>query len=520
MIRKLLLSASLFAALSPVAASAAWQEASSAHFVVYADDKPEKVRAFTEELEKFDKALRIARRIPEKAVPDAERVRVYMIGDTDAIERLFGKGGSGVAGFYQPRVGGPVAFVPRDAPKSSMTALDAHSILFHEYTHHFMFMAAKSVVFPAWFVEGYAEFNATAQFEKDGGIVFGKAPAYRINTLFNSDLLPASKLVQLDPGKLDGEQRDALYSRGWLLTHMLTFDPSRAGQFDKYIAAINAGQSATDAAKVFGDLKKLDSDMNTYAGRPKIIVGRLPASALTIGPVTLRDLTPGEAAVMPALIQTQRGVDKTTAQDVVKLARKLAAPFPTDAGAQNELAEAEYDAGNYAEADAAVMRALKANVKSVHALLYKGMIRAAQLRKAEDTDPAHWREARYWFARANGLDPDNPLPLMLFYTNFIEEHVAPTANAEDGLLAAYNLAPFAFDLRMMAANIMLNRGDKQGARTALLPVAFSPHRASFAKTALEALTAIDAGDMAKARAALTRGDGGEQDGKGSGKDGD
>jgi Flp pilus assembly protein TadD len=104
---------------------------------------------------------------------------------------------------------------------------------------------------------------------------------------------------------------------------------------------------------------------------------------------------------------------------------------------------------------------------------------------------------------------------MLFYTNFIDEGVAPTKNAEDGLLAAYGQAPFAFDLRMMAAGILLYRGDKDGARTALLPVAYSPHRASYAAIALEALTAINAGDIAKAKAALNKsaGDGGEQDGK-------
>jgi len=505
-IRKLLISASLIAALCPGVATAAWQEASSRHFVVYADDKPEKITAFTERLEKFDKALRLFRGMDETPVTDADRVRVYMVGDVRAIGRLAGKGMSNVAGFYEPRVGGPVAFVPRDAPKSSDYDLDAQSILFHEYAHHFMFTNFPSAVFPAWLVEGFAEFNATAIFNPDGSVTIGQAPGYRAWNMQDSSLVPAQRLIQLDPGKLNDEQTDALYSRGWLLTHFLMFEPARKGQLTEYIAAINAGKKADDAATVFGDLKKLDRELTSYVGRYTIIVAKIPAAKLTIDPVKLRPLSPGEAAVMPALIQSTRGVDKTSAQIVVKLARKLAAPFPDDPGAQNELAEAEFDAGNLVEADAAATRALASDPKSIHALIYKGMVASAQLAKAKDVDPAHWRTARRWFVSANKLDPDNPRPLMLFYTSFLDAGLTPTRNAEDGLISAYRAAPFALDLRMMAADILLKRDDKAGARAALLPIAYSPHRASFADVALKVLAAIDGGSVKDAIAILDRGD--------------
>lgn len=495
MIRKLLLSASLIAAAWPGIANAAWQEASSAHFIVYADDKPERVRAFTERLEKFDKAVRTLRNMPDEKLSDAERVRVYMVGDLGDLQKLAGKGMSGVAGFYDARVGGPVAFVPRDAPKDSPFDLDAQSILFHEYTHHLMFLNWPNTVFPAWFVEGFAEFHATAKFLPKGGVQFGQVPGYRVWTVGDGGLLPAARLVQLDPGKLNDDQRDALYSRGWLLTHMLTFDASRKGQLNKYMTALNAGKSSDEAAKEFGDLKRLDRDMTVYINRPTITIATMGEDKLTIGPITLRQLGAGEAAVMPALLRSTRGVDKQSAQDVVKLARKLAAPFPNDAGAQNELAEAEFDAGNLVEAEAAADRAIAAEPRSIHALIYKGMARSAQLAKAGDKDPAHWRAARRWFAEANRIDPDNPRPMVLFYSNFLEAGVKPTANAEDGLIAAYNLAPFAYDLRMTAAGIFLHRGDREHARAALLTVAYSPHRAETAPLALDALTALDTGNV-------------------------
>jgi len=489
------MAAALIVSAWPVAAQAAWQEASSAHFIVYADDKPERIKAFTERLEKFDKALRLMRGVPDAKLADADRVRVYMVGDIDYIGRLAGKGMENAAGFYNARVGGPVAFVPRDAPRGSATDLSAQAILMHEYTHHFMFLNWVNYVFPAWFVEGFAEFNATADFKPDGSVTFGETPNYRAWAMGTEGELPAAKLLQLNPGRLTEHEMETLYGRGWLLTHYLTFEPSRAGQLGRYIRAINSGKNADQAASAFGDLKKLDRALDGYVMRGSLAVTNVPASALTIGAITLRPLNPGEAAVMPARIRSVRGVDKTDAADVAKLARKLSAPFPNDAGAQNELAEAEFDAGNLTEAEAAADRALAADPKSVHALIYKGRIRCAQLEKVSDNDPTRWRLARRWFVDANHVDPDNPEPLALFYQSFFQASARPNANAEDGELAAYADAPFDLGLRTNAAIIFLDRGDKDRARLALLPVAYSPHRGSGANPALDALTAIDAGKV-------------------------
>lgn len=502
MIRKLLLSASLMAAACPGPAQAAWQQASSTHFIVYADDKPERIRAFTERLEKFDKAMRVMRGIGDAQLADTQRVRVYMVADLSQIRRLAGKEMTNVAGWYEPRPGGPVAFVPRDAPNGSPYDLSAQAILLHEYTHHFMYLNWPNAVFPPWFIEGFAEFHATATFEKDGAVLLGQAPGYRVWSMGNSMLLPAAKLIQLDPGKLNDEQTDALYSRGWLLTHYLTFDADRRAQLSKYIDAINAGKNADEAAAVFGDLRKLDRDMTSYVSRPKITVARIAPDKLAIGTITITPLSPGAAAVMPARLRSTRGVDATSAQDVVKLARTLAAPFPDDAGAQNELAEAEYDAGNYAASRAAADRAIAADAKSIHALIYRGMAEGQILRMAGDKDPAHWRGVRRWYIAANKLDPDNPEPLTLFYYSFGEAGIAPTTNAEDGLLTAYRAAPFASGLRMTAAEIYLMRKDKGEARAALLPVAYGAHQGVMSKVAAAALEAIDAGDLAKAMAVL------------------
>lgn len=499
----------LVAAASMIAAPAAasWQEASSAHFVVYSNDTPANVRAFTDRLERFEQALRLIRGIPSRTTTDAERVRVYIVANQMELRKLYGRD-DGVVGFYRTYVGGPKAFVPRSTEGNTDDTLTPQQVLLHEYTHHFMYLNIHDLAFPPWFVEGFAEFHATANFEANGNITFGKPPKYRVNTVGDASILPASRLIQRDPGSMNGWQRDALYSRGWLLIHMMTFDPARKGQLVAYMNAINSGKSASEAGKVFGDLTRLDWDMSRYINQKRLGIVTVHAKDLSEPAITIRELTPGEAAVMPARLRTERGVakDVNTPSSVVTLARRLAEPFANDAGAQNELAEAEFDAENFAAAAAAADRALAADPKSIHAMIYRGMAQAAQLEQAKDKADAHWRDARRWFLSANKLDPDNPLPLALFYQSFARAGQVPSKNSEDGVLAAYDLAPFSDGLRMTAATILLHRGDTKQAKIAIAQVAYGAHQGPIGKIALAAMTALDAGNT---KDALTTLDGGQ-----------
>ena len=52
-------------ALGTTQAHTAWQKVSSPHFVIYADGEPDKLRAFATRLEKFDKAVRVVRTMPD-----------------------------------------------------------------------------------------------------------------------------------------------------------------------------------------------------------------------------------------------------------------------------------------------------------------------------------------------------------------------------------------------------------------------------------------------------------------------
>lgn len=495
MLRGISIVAGLLAAVAPLAAHADWYRASSKHFVVYADDAPEKVKAYTEKLERFDRAVTYWHNTKDLERGPASRVTIFVVGNVSEVQRLYG-GKQSVAGFYSSRASGPVAFMPRSNTSGD---LSSQAILFHEYTHHWMFLHWSDAAFPYWFTEGFAELHATAMMRSDGSVIFGAQPQYRRWTVGQSNLLPAGSLLKAKPGDdLDDASRDAVYSRGWLLMDYLTFDDERRTQLAQYIGAINRGTPMAEAAKLFGNPDTLDLRMTNWGKRSRVQTALIPKENSEPGAIDIRPLTAGEAAVMPALIASRRGVDEKKAQEVVALARRLAAPYPNDAGAQNELAEAEYDAKNYAASEGAADRAIAADPKSIHALLYKGMAMQAAAVKDKVTDPARWQAIRKWYLAANKVDTEDPEPLVQYYGSFEAAGETPSANAQNALIYAYALAPYDPELRLRAGRVLLGQNKIKEARIAIGPVAYNVEDKKLAEIGPKVLDAIDKGDAAQA----------------------
>jgi hypothetical protein len=265
---------------------------------------------------------------------------------------------------------------------------------------------------------------------------------------------------------------------------------------------MNSGKSADEAATALGLTSSLDLKLNNYGARKALPAATLAASELPIGEVTVRALTPGEAAVMPAMMRSHNGVDEKLAKEVLIQARQLAAPYPNDTAAQNALAEAEFDAKNYAEANAAADRAMGADPKSVHALIYKGMAQMALAEKAQNKDPAVWTAARRWFLAANKVDPLYSWPPQLYFESFGQAGQGAPKSARDGLLYAYKLSPQNTGLRLEASRIFLQDGMTKEARVAIEPIAYSPHGGDLADQAKRVIAALDSGGTAAAIAVL------------------
>jgi tetratricopeptide (TPR) repeat protein len=486
MFRKLL---PLLLLMLPMAARADWHEASTNHFVVYADQRPERVREFAEELERFDMAVRKLGNRPDEPVAKPNRLTVYVVGSREDVAKLAGN--RFVAGFYKSRAGGSFAVVPRRSGSGVETDLDAQSILFHEYAHHLMWSLTPHAVYPAWFIEGYAEFFATADIRRNGDVALGLPPQYRARTLMTGNNLPIAKLLAADTLKLSPEQRSALYGRGWLLTHYLLIDKRRPGQLSAYLEALRAGKTPAEAAKAFGDLRMLDNELERYK-RGKI-VGFVVADLPKID-VAVRPLTPGEAATMAVRIRSKDGVNAKTAPGVYADAREAAKAYPNDPGAQVVLAEAAYDARDPAAAEAAADRAIAANPKSADAWLYKAMAQMALAHKTRDRSAATLTAIRKSIARGNRAETEDPRLLVLYFRSFVEFGFPPSENARQGLAHAFELAPQDDRLRFNTARMFLRQGNKVEARAMLAPLAYSPHGKGLARQAAALIATLDRGD--------------------------
>src|SRR4028119_2210920 len=94
-------------------ARAGWTEARSKHFVIYSEQHPKQLRQYAEDLERFDQAVRLLRRMEDPELTDAGRLTIYALPSQAAAASLAGQPGSGIAGMYIGRASGARAFVHR-----------------------------------------------------------------------------------------------------------------------------------------------------------------------------------------------------------------------------------------------------------------------------------------------------------------------------------------------------------------------------------------------------------------------
>lgn len=463
---------------------AEWQEVRTRHFIVYADASQDSARKFATDLEGFDEGLRKFLGLADREGDDANPLTVFVVDNVGAVNSLCRSGQAEgakareacryVAGFYDGRVSGSVAFVPRSSGKGPL-ALTAQTILFHEYAHHLM-RANSRAAYPAWYSEGFAEFVSNAKLDRKGEIGIGMPANSRAWSLYTATPIPVSKVLTVNPATLDATERTVFYGRAWLLTHYLSFSDSRTGQLTAYLTAINAGKSSADAASsTFGDLDALNKEVESYLRRNRFGYLPLPLTPLASDAVRLRRLGAGEAAMMEIRLQSQRSVDEDSAGSLAAKARSLAARWPGDSGAQLILAEAEYDAGNDDAVEAAADRVLAAAPEMSTAMIYKALAIMHRARAGKRSDDVIWRAARMWLLKANRLQPDAAWPLVLFYRSFIDQGIAPTANAVSALERGAELVPQDGQVRMMLVGQYLRAGKLAHARAALIPLAFDPH---------------------------------------------
>jgi len=475
-IRSLLFLAGL-ALLAPAPARAAWHEASSEHFVIYADDMEADLRLFAENLERYHAALEVFTGRDLETPSPSNRVKVFVVGNAAAVERL--AGAPGIAGFYLPRAGDNAAFVQEIRNKPGYPELST-VVLQHEYAHHFL-MSTERFAMPLWMAEGAAEFFGAAGFGEDGGIALGLYAMHRWRDLhFASNRgIAIDPLLDYDPADpFRGIGREAFYARAWLLYHFLSMKEERTGQLRAYWLDVLAGTPSLEAARnAFGSISALERELTAHWRKRDRQAYVLGPEKIAIGEVSLRRLSEGEAAMMDVRILAERGATGQEAAQLVDKARAIAADHRADGAVQAVLARAEWLGGNDREAIAASGAALALDPGQISAYAYQGL---ALFRLAEGTSEQAAREAAFAAADVplhalNALENDHPLPLILAYRSFVARGLEPSENARDALQRAAELAPFDMQLGLVVGLMHIHDGRIAQARAALQPLASHPH---------------------------------------------
>jgi tetratricopeptide (TPR) repeat protein len=474
--RKCLTAAVLFLSsfISSHALAEDWREASSDHFVIYAEEDEKEIRRYSDRLERYHSAMSAV--LPAKKIKPSpsNRVTIYVVRSDRIVRKLYGsEANSFLRGFYQPQAGGSLAIIPPINIAGSKVS-ESELVLMHEYAHHFNAVNAPYLV-PRWYSEGYAEYFATAKFETDGSVGLGLPAQHRGYELMEAtdvsiERLLDSKLYLARKSKL----YDNFYGRSWLLFHYLFTDADRRKQLVDYLNRLNTGEAELSAATAaFGDLKALDKSLDAYLRKRYMQYIKVPPKWMTLGPITVRKLSEGEAASMPIRIRSKRGVNETTAAELVLDARVVAGKYPDEPAVQAALAEAEYDAGNDEAAISAADKALTKEPGSMTALVQKGY---ALTRIAKETDTSEaWQAARRHFVSVNRIENDHPIPLIQYYLGFMEQGKEPTKAALDGLEWALELAPYDPRVRMMVARRQMQDKRFANAIRTISPLAHNPH---------------------------------------------
>jgi len=463
-------------------AQASWVEASSRHFVVVGDMSPQEAQGWAGELERLDRVLRIATSTPDSESTPSARVTVYVVPSIGSVQKLAGN--ANVGGFYHADAQGFVAVTPRFIGNEFWQA-SPQDVLFHEYTHHIL-LSSTDTDFPDWVHEGFAEFFGTAQFERNGDMILGGLPVGRGFALGETNQMSPEELFTASESALSNNDIELahMYSRGWAMIHMLMLKKDRQGQLTTYLQLIARGADPVSAGKqAFGDLGRLDGDLNGYVRQPHFQSLRIAAEKMPVGAITVRQLRPCEAQIINVRMRSAAGVTEKSAPDVAADAERAVVGCEKDAFVQRTLTEAEYDAKHDDAAMAAADRTLALEPTNIMAMVYKGRVYARR---------KDWANARSWLIKANRQDPNYALPLVLYYDSFVHAGEKPTAAATAGLYRAIVLAPQDNAVRLRVARSLIAEGDLKRARTLLAPVAaLSEHGKN--KAAGDILKLIDQG---------------------------
>lgn len=473
-------------------AHAEWLRAESQHFIVYGDTSEAALRRYVQKVERFDSLLRTY--YPRQLDHEIPKLEIFMAAGLDDLRRASPGLSSGVGGFYSPNSGRIFAVVDTDSEMGD-------AVLFHEYGHHFMFQMMPAS-YPAWFVEGFAEYYATADV-RPGKLEIGSYNPGRMNSLTEpANSWPTLSDVLSWRIAASGRYRGAdYYAFAWALTHYMLSDPARTQQLGRYLAAVVDGgdpvtamQDATGrtAPQLQDDLRRyMMGRINAYSPQitlpdAEVQITRLPdvAARLIWMDLRLDRHAPGEDDDDEEPTTDRQREARTKYREaraaLIRDALDAGPRYPGDRTALMVKARAERLSANPGAALATLQPLIGEGSSDAGALRIAGLA-SIDLAKQQGEATARTpllRQAQAYLSRALDADPLDFRTYLALDSVRQGQPGYPSANDAVTLEIATQLAPQSFDGRMRYATVLMARNQPLDAIRMLAPVANSPHGGS------------------------------------------
>lgn len=476
--------------LAPVQALADWRKAESAHFVIYSDRSEAVLREYGVMLEDFDALLRYRHGGLEDEVTPP-KLEVYLIGDRAQLRRIWPNVADRVAGFYSASAAGVYAVAMRNAAGARDTTIGDDFVL-HEYVHHFMMQYHKAA-YPAWLVEGYAEFYATVDLASKR-ITIGNVNPGRAYALTSSPVwMGMDKVLTSRPSELSNSDKSSFYAQSWLLTHYIMSDPGRRTKLNVYLNEWRKTGDSVAAWKVaYGeDPQQLKKSLDRYRSKP-LMGAVITRSGPPKVDMTITRLSEGADDILLESLQLQRPVPKGQEMALLERARSVHARRPTDRYARIAAARAENRFGDRDAGEAILKTMIADDPKDHEALRVLAESYMARARANPAERVARFNAARPLLASAVKIAPDDYRAYMMSAQMRMGEPGPPSENTLNVLVRAVQLAPQVRELRMMAA-VAFERtpGAGEEVRHLLEPLLGDPHGGALTTRAQAMIARLD-----------------------------
>ena len=271
-----------------------WIEVRSPNFVVVSNAGEKQARKAALQFEQiravFRQSIKVASSHPSPAVT------ILAMKDESSMRELLPefwvKGHTHPAGIFVSRFNLCFAAVELDAHWSN-----PYETFYHEYYH-----AITTPYFPdlpVWLSEGLAEYYGSTQIE-DKFVMLGKNDPDLVRQLWDATFIPLNLLFKVDrssPYYNEANKTSLFYAESWALTHYLMIGDRGIHKplLLAYLDALNHGKTPDDAVAAFGDLKQLQTNLESYIRQPALFYSKLPTPAIDDNELKIRSLSEAEA---------------------------------------------------------------------------------------------------------------------------------------------------------------------------------------------------------------------------------